>query len=831
VGEPIVRDMSTDQTGFVTSFLARVRGAGSSFPIKVFIDLNEQGGQQSALPVTQPTDVVVYGSGLNNHTRVFVTGFASDTIAVLEPKVGAWGISRIDVMHPTNGFAGDNLGGVMRGPRGLAVAWSGSYPDPGARVFVLNRIEHSITVLDPNFPPTNPNAAIVTTFPLQHDPTPAYIKDGRKFLYSSKLSGSGNASCATCHVDGNTDFLAWNLSNGQPVPAPDAGGLPGALGPNPAIKGPMTTQPLRGLVNFEVEDPADQDAFFSNRPYHWRGDRGFFTDFNAAFVNLMGIAAPYHIDPDPVRNKGIPDAEMAAFARFVNSIHYPPNGEQPLDRRYSGSLGNPNELDGSGAQRGLKLYHTGAPPMGTLTCVSCHPLPDGSNNMLTDAFFYFGSTLDKQTLETAQVRGMAVKEKRLFRIGPADQLVPVPAGSGGVPLAEFGLIHTGLTTMIFNQNDPAPLPFLSDTVLGFVGGFGMSTADTNDVALFVRQLDTGVAPIVGRAFTVDEPAMGDPGAVAAALDLMEGQVLAANAGLAVHARICDTLRGYYFDLGNTNYPYVEELQPGLPPLGRFSRAELLAFVAPSTGDPDNLLVFQSTALGSERRIAYVLGGLPADLPTNTPSGIVLLAMRPSTAHVGIGGMTRNWLDGFFDGRFNTLTNNKSIVYCQISLLQHAASAVPSSFGLTAARPDAPRRFVVKGSAIQRGAWLRLYAPTASDEATATETTPPTTTPSPSTHPLALELPLHPARDAGGQLVWQTDVELESRFVYALLNGGPNNPVVLLALQEPNDPSLVQIPTTDLMQPLRWNWWYVEVMNDRDDPAKTGIGGWQRLTVD
>src|SRR5262249_43624005 len=134
VGEPIVRDMSVDQTGFVTSFLARVRGAGSSFASTMFMDLNDQGGQQSALPVTQPTGVLVDGQGSSNQTRVFVTGFASDTIAVVEPNGGAWSIARIDVMHPTNGFSRDHLGGVMRGPRGLALSWSGSYPDPGARV-------------------------------------------------------------------------------------------------------------------------------------------------------------------------------------------------------------------------------------------------------------------------------------------------------------------------------------------------------------------------------------------------------------------------------------------------------------------------------------------------------------------------------------------------------------------------------------------------------------------------------------------------------------------------------------------------------------------------
>jgi len=36
------------------------------------------------------------------------------------------------------------------------------------------------------------------------DPTPAEIRNGRGFLYDAKLSGNGNASCATCHIDGTT---------------------------------------------------------------------------------------------------------------------------------------------------------------------------------------------------------------------------------------------------------------------------------------------------------------------------------------------------------------------------------------------------------------------------------------------------------------------------------------------------------------------------------------------------------------------------------------------------------------------------------------------------
>src|SRR5262249_59402690 len=66
--------------------------------------------------------------------------------------------------------------------------------------------------------------------------------------------------CASCHIFGDFDSLAWDLGN------PDDGLLPnpnpfaiGSGGPFHPMKGPMTTQSLRGLAN--------------HGPMHWRGDR------------------------------------------------------------------------------------------------------------------------------------------------------------------------------------------------------------------------------------------------------------------------------------------------------------------------------------------------------------------------------------------------------------------------------------------------------------------------------------------------------------------------------------------------------------------------------
>jgi hypothetical protein len=277
-------------------------------------------------------------------------------------------------------------------------------------------------------------------------------------------------------------------------------------------------------------------------------------------------------------------------------------------------------------------------------------------------------------------------------------------------------------------------------------------------------------------------------------------------------------------------PYVEQVPAGQSPIGPFSRAELLALAGPSA-DPTNLLVFQSTALGSERRTASLEGGLPGKLASQRPSGITLLPCRPIAANAAVPLMTRNWLDGMIGGLFNTLSNNKSVIWFQVSLKQHAASAPVPSFGFPGYRHDAPRRLRVSATDVKQGAWLRLYAPIRADILTASKTTPPTTVPNPTRNPIAFEMPLYPAVDASGNVTWETAEEIEPLFYYAMLNGGSNNQAVALALQNPNNPGFQQIVTTDLMQPLLWNWWYVEVQNDRADASKTGSGGWQRLTID
>src|SRR6185436_14198183 len=116
------------------------------------------------------------------------------------------------------------------------------------------------------------------------DPTPPAIRNGRDFLYDAKLAGAGLVSCASCHIDAEMDLLAWDLGNPQGNMETNTAKIsasqlliPGGASSNfvfHPMKGPMTTQTLRGLRGLD--------------PLHWRGDRTNFFHFIGAFSGLLG---------------------------------------------------------------------------------------------------------------------------------------------------------------------------------------------------------------------------------------------------------------------------------------------------------------------------------------------------------------------------------------------------------------------------------------------------------------------------------------------------------------------------------------------------------------
>ncbi len=342
---------------------------------------------------------------------IYVTALGSAKVAVLN-DAGAV-VARI---------------GVGEGPSGLVL------DETLDRLYVLNRFDNTISTVDTQ------SRLLESTLSL-FDPSPAVIRNGRKFLYDGRLSsGHGDLACASCHAGGNLDNIAWDLGdpNGTPQPPP-----PGQLDPlltnfHP-MKGPMTTQSLRGLSGTE--------------PFHWRGDRSGFTAFNPAFVGLMG------------RGTQLSTSDMQAFEDFILTLQYPPNPNQNLDRSF------PNPATGASAERGRQLF-VGPTLDGPFRCSDCHSLPTGTNGQIINRF----ALQESQDIKVPQLRNMY--EKTGFD------------GAPGEKKRGFGFIHDGSSPTLFD-------------FLHFPGFEFQNDGERRDMEAFLHAFDTGMAPAVGAQRTVD----------------------------------------------------------------------------------------------------------------------------------------------------------------------------------------------------------------------------------------------------------------------------------------------------------------------------------------
>lgn len=821
-GNGVLLDSILTRTGFATTVLYRVdmargvvdgRDLNLAFPAGAG-DAGEAVDGPSA-SLAHATDVVVYREPTSAHTFACVSGFHSSRFGMVrvddaDPR--NWTIATVNVeSEPGSPTVEAVPARAEAGPRGLAVLATGTAADD--RAYLLNRLDATLSVIALN----GGDPVFVRQLPLQRRAVePAHVREGRKFLYSTRFSGPGSpgqhglagfVSCASCHVDGRVDGVSWRLTAAHAEnpalssvlsPPPDAeadalelsdaasaqaltGGFPSDPLPPASdanAKGPMTTQSLQGLLDFEVggsrivqdgvalstgffadEDDAapDEDGgpyddasgnpfddLVSSAPYHWRGDKESLRHFNEAFVHLQGMPEA----AGSVPAGGLRTAEMRAFERFVHSIHYPPNPLQPERRKYSGERwSDPEAFTGgaSGAMLGLKIFHIRGVPQDPVasgrSCVQCHTLPDGSNNRITAEL---GGPGGLQPVESASLRGVVQKDAML-RLSPAaasfdgdDEI--------GILTGDFGLGHLGTFAEMKSLN-------------GFVGRFGFVQEQEEALNDYLRQLDSGVAPIVGLSFGVTDPS--DPGQARELerIATLEEQVGEANCGLAVHARVRSggawVSRSYWFDV--THQPPAYK-QAGAATW--LSRVELLGSLTPA--QPSDLLVFRGTPLGSDRRVAsFALASsdLPAG-PIRVPAQIRIVGTTPNTANEAIVELARNAdpaVDLDWTGASRVPLSLRVLKALQKRLGIHAA-------GGSGARHDAPRRLQVTGTDLVPGARLRL---TLANVATAT---------GPAWR--NVELPLYPTTvELDGARVWETEAEFDPRALYTLMLGGPASPEV------------------------------------------------------
>lgn len=477
--EPVLNGHSVDNR--VTRVRTTVSGTGAVTPFDLNPGTNYamlQNPASLATALAQPTAISFTPDG----GAFWITSFGTDRLAKINANTGAV-LARIET-GPTTGSAADPR--HKRGPRGLA------HQAAANRLFVLNRISNTISVV------STASETVLTEIPTgTHDPTPDIIRQGRGFLYDARLSGNGTQSCASCHVDGDRDELAWDLGDrgGVMEEVVSFGGLV-TFDMHP-MKGPMTTQTMRGLAGMN--------------PLHWRGDRSDFTKFNHAFTTLLG-------------GDDLSTADMNLFRDFINTIVFEPNPNQNLDRTMP-ALFPPGDPDAGDPTAGRTTFiNTNYQP--ALTCNTCHTLPTGSNRLLIPA----NALQVSQDFKVPHLRN--IYQKQHFE-----------RSATAASLSGFGLAHDGI--------DPDMLAFLSRPVFGsFSANSDAARTIRRNLHAFMLCFDTGTAPAVGHTRTVRAATLA---ASSADWTVLQSQAAAGGADLVVHLLQDGVRQSFVYRPGTGDY--------------------------------------------------------------------------------------------------------------------------------------------------------------------------------------------------------------------------------------------------------------------------------------
>jgi len=417
----------------------------------------------------------------SNGATLYVAAFGSS-------KIGLFNTSELD----DDSFVPNSANHITvtgGGPSGMVL------DEVRNKLYVLTRFDNSISSIDTI-------SKVETSHLALHNPEPANVVAGRRFLYDANLTSSnGEAACGSCHVFGDFDSLAWDLGdpegsviNNQNLPGPVGG-----LSDYHPMKGPMATQSLRGMKG--------------QGPLHWRGDRsaansggdpmdsaGGFKEFNVAFVGLLG------------RDIELSPAEMDAFTSFIMEITYPPNPNRPLDNGKTPSQ-----------QRGADIFMNDATLLGALTCNACHVIDPpaglfGSSGLMS-------TEMETQDFKIPHLRNMYQKVG-MFGMPLNDSIVPGEDIHRGDQVRGFGFLHDGSVDTLFR--------FHGTPVFSFLTG----DAGRTDLEQFMHAMDTNLKPIVGQQVTSANPTSNTK------VDLMIQQSSQGNSDLIVKANVVGEQRGW-----------------------------------------------------------------------------------------------------------------------------------------------------------------------------------------------------------------------------------------------------------------------------------------------
>jgi len=490
----------------------------------------------AAKSLATPVDVVFNADG----TTLYVAAFGSS-------KIGRFTTTELeaDTFIPDESSHIELSGG---GPAAIVL------DETRGLLYAYTRFDHALAIVDLE------REIELFSIPLA-DREPAHLKDGRSILYDAKFSSqNGEASCSACHIFGDLDSLAWNLGD------PD---LPVIANPNPFVpsqnpldikfhplKGPMTTQSLRGMDH--------------HGPLHWRGDRtavasgGVFDDefanfleFNGAFVGLLG------------RSTQLTPGEMMAFGNFALDLVPPPNPIRAIDN----SLTTTEQL-------GHDIF-IGPATDGTGNCIACHGFDPALGQLGADGL----TALSGQFQET-KVPQLRTLYQKVGMFGMDGTLSPLGSQLTGDPnddqIRGFGFLHDGSFdslnsfTQIFTFGAAATEFGLADV------------EEARDAVIdFLFAFPNVLAPVVGQQVTARSNATPTPppfpSSITDRIQLFETRAATAYAtpedpsamecDLIVKGTLAGEHRGYLFDPVTTLY------QPDRASDSNVSRATLLTQAA------------------------------------------------------------------------------------------------------------------------------------------------------------------------------------------------------------------------------------------------------------
>lgn len=409
-----------------------------------------------------PLDLAITSDG----QTLYVAAFGSS-------KVGVFNTNDLenDTFVPNNANYISVSGG---GPAGLVL-------DEGKqRLYVLTRFDNGIAVVDTS---TKTEVDHVSLY----NPEPPSIVNGRRFLYDAHYTSSnGEAACASCHIFADLDSLAWDLGNPDdetqtnPLPVKLSLVMPSSTFRDfHPMKGPMTTQTLRGLSNHGA--------------MHWRGDRNggssqpfsadlAFKAFNVAFPGLVG------------RSAQLSAAEMQAFTDFILQVKLPPNPIRALDNSLTtNQQTGRNFFFGPRRADGIALGTDGSDNALGHTCNGCHVTDRSQGFFGTDGKASFEN--EPQVVKIAHLRNLYQKVG-MFGMAAVPFFNAGDNGHKGDQIRGFGFLHDGSVDTLFR--------FLQATVFNNQNGSGFDGGDPQRRAVeeFLLAFDTDLFPIVGQQITL-----------------------------------------------------------------------------------------------------------------------------------------------------------------------------------------------------------------------------------------------------------------------------------------------------------------------------------------